>query len=169
MQIYRMQVDADTFRSLMGRFATGVTVVTFVDTAGRDCGITLTAFASLSLTPPLILVCVDRTASVYPMLRTAQTFAVNILSERQEMVARRFAATGEDRFDGIGFARGATGAPLLDEAIVALECRKVEMLEGGDHSIFLGEVESGAIRQRGEIGSDMPLLYYRGGYTQLER
>jgi flavin reductase (DIM6/NTAB) family NADH-FMN oxidoreductase RutF len=158
-----MSVDADTFRSLMGRFASGVTVVTLVDADGRDNGLTVTAFASLSLEPALVLICVDRAASLHPLLRAVSTFAVNILSANQEALARRFAATIPDRFDGIGYTRGTLGAALLDEALVHLECRKVQELPGGDHTIFLGEVESGT------IGSGAPLLYYRGGYAQLER
>jgi flavin reductase (DIM6/NTAB) family NADH-FMN oxidoreductase RutF len=156
-----MGVDADTFRSLMGRFASGVTVVTLVDAQGHDNGVT--AFASLSLEPALVLICVDRAASIHPLLHAAATFAVNILSADQEALARRFAATLPDRFDGIGYTRGTTGAALLDDTLVHLECRKVQELPGGDHTIFLGEVETGTIRP------GAPLLYYRGGYAQLER
>src|SRR5581483_8511815 len=101
----------------LGRFATGVTVVTFVDSEQRDCGLTVTAFASLSLEPPLVLVCVDHLASVYSRLRAATAFAINVLSAGQEAIARRFAATGQDRFDGIGFIRGTGGSALLDDAL----------------------------------------------------
>ncbi len=159
-----MGVDADTFRSLLGRFASGVTVVTLVDAQGHDHGLTVTAFASLSLEPALVLICVDRTASIHPLLRVTPAFAVNILSANQEPLARRFAATIPDRFDGVGYTRGANGAALLDDALVHLECRRVQELPGGDHTIFLGEVEAGTTRSSGA-----PLLYYRGGYAQFDQ
>lgn len=163
MQTYCVSVDPDTFRSLLGRFASGVTVVTVADDAGRDYGITITAFTSLSLEPPLVLFCVDHAASAHAALRAAVVFAVNVLSETQEPLARHFAAVLPDRFGGIGYTRGLTGAALLDDVVAHLECRKRDELEGGDHTIFIGEVESGTIR------AERPLLYYRGGYAQLER
>jgi 3-hydroxy-9,10-secoandrosta-1,3,5(10)-triene-9,17-dione monooxygenase reductase component len=112
-----------------------------------------------------VLICIERAASVYPTFRAASAFAVNILSARQEPLARRFAATGEDRFDGVGFTRGSTGTALLDDTLAYLECHARGAIDGGDHTIFLGEVESGVIRE----GPDVPLLYYRGGYAQLDR
>jgi flavin reductase (DIM6/NTAB) family NADH-FMN oxidoreductase RutF len=165
MQIYRVSVDVETFRSLLGRFASGVTVVTLRDAEGRDHGLTVTAFASLSLEPPLVLVCIDRAASIHDAFTRASTFAVNILAADQEPLARRFAAAAPaDRFEGVGFARGATGAPLLDDALAHLECRVTQRVDGGDHSIFLGEIEAGASARHG-----LPLLYYRGGYAEMER
>jgi flavin reductase (DIM6/NTAB) family NADH-FMN oxidoreductase RutF len=158
-----MSVDPDTFRSALGRFASGVTIVTSRDTTGRDHGLTVSAFCSLSLEPPLILVCIDQEASMHPVLSEASHFAVNILANGQEAIARRFAAPETDRFDGIGFARGTTGAPFLDDVLAYLECRKTTVVAGGDHTIVTGEVEHAEVRSSG------PLLYYRGGYAQLER
>jgi flavin reductase (DIM6/NTAB) family NADH-FMN oxidoreductase RutF len=158
-----MSVDPDTFRSVLGRFASGVTIVTAVDANGRDFGLTVSAFASLSLEPPLVVVCIDHGASLHPVLRDAQHFAINILSTDQEPLARRFAILVGDRFDGVGYVRGQTGVAVLDEVLAMLECRKLQAIEGGDHTIFIGEVET-AIAHTGS-----PLLYYRGGYAQLER
>ena len=159
-----MPLDPDTFRSVLGRFAAGVTVVTARDAAGRDLGMTVSAFCSLSLEPPCILVCIDRVAAMYDVLASAETFAVNILAAEQEALSRRFAAADEHhRFDGIGFARGSLGAVLLEDALAYLECRLVRCVDGGDHGIFIGEVIAA------EATDGRPLLYYRGGYAQLER
>jgi flavin reductase (DIM6/NTAB) family NADH-FMN oxidoreductase RutF len=158
-----MTVDPDTFRSALGRFASGVTVVTSRDGSGRDHGLTVSAFCSLSLEPPLVLVCIDQEASMHPVLDQATHFAVNILAVGQEAIARRFAAPETDRFEGIGFVRGNTGAPILDDVLAYVECRKTSVTIGGDHTIVVGEVEHAEARSSG------PLLYYRGGYAQLER
>jgi len=158
-----VSVDPDVFRSAMGRFASGITVVTTRDATGRDHGLTVSAFCSLSLDPPLVLVCIDHDASMHPVLQEATHFAINILAIGQESLARRFAAPETDRFDGIGYQRGPTGAPLLDDVLGTLECRKTAALPGGDHTIFVGSVEHAA------TGDSSPLLYYRGGYAQLGR
>ena len=158
-----MSVDPDAYRAVLGRFASGVTVVTARDEQGRDHGMTVTAFSSVSLSPPLIMVCIGHDASLRPVIDHCQHFAVSILSSSQEALSRRFAAVG-NRFEGIGFARGELGGDaLLDGALACLECRIVARHEAGDHTIVVGEVESADNRD------DRPLLYYRGGYAQLER
>jgi flavin reductase (DIM6/NTAB) family NADH-FMN oxidoreductase RutF len=158
-----VSLDPDEFRSVLGRFATGVTVVTARDTSAVDHGLTVNSFTSLSLDPPLILVCIDHEASLHPAMTACSHFAVNILSQRQEALARRFATPETDRFLGVGFTRGICGAPILDDVLAFLECRATLSVPGGDHTIFIGEVE------RAEARSAGPLLYYRGGYAQLER
>ncbi len=159
-----MPLDSDLFRSVLGRFASGVTVVTTRDAEGRDHGMTVSAFASLSLVPPQILVCIDREASVHAMLTSAEWMVVNILSAAQEPLSRRFShLEAMARFDGIGFTRATHGAPILDDVLAHLECRIVQRLESGDHTILIGEVEGADARD------ERPLLYYRGGYAQLER
>jgi flavin reductase (DIM6/NTAB) family NADH-FMN oxidoreductase RutF len=158
-----VSVDPDTFRSALGRFASGVTIVTTRDTSSRDHGLTVSAFCSLSLEPPLVLVCIDNEASMHPVLDQASHFAVNVLAANQESLARRFAASETDRFDGVGYVRGVTGAPILDDVLAYVECRKTTALPAGDHTIVIGEVE------HAEVHSSGPLLYYRGGYAQLER
>jgi len=157
-------VDPDTFRSVLGRFASGITVVTVRDQAGRDYGMTVSAFSSVSLVPPLILVCVEQTASSHEPLLQATHFAVNILAAHQEPISRRFSSGDEGkRFDGIGYTRGRSGAALLDEALAHIECRRTVMHPAGDHTIVVGEVQTAVAHAK------RPLLYYRGGYAQLER
>ncbi|MGI8842713.1 MAG: flavin reductase family protein [Gemmatimonadaceae bacterium] len=158
-----MSVDQATFRSVLGRFASGVTVVT-VRNGDTDHGMTASAFCSLSLDPPLVLVCIDRTTRMHELLQHAEHFAVSLLAADQEMISRRFAEPPDDtRFDGLGFARAATGAPLLTDALAHLECVLEERYAGGDHSIIVGRVVGAA------AGDSRPLLYYRGGYAELER
>jgi flavin reductase (DIM6/NTAB) family NADH-FMN oxidoreductase RutF len=151
-----MTLDPDTFRSVLGRFASGITVVTTRDVDGRDAGLTVSAFSSVSLRPPLIQVCVDQAASDH--------FGVSILAAEQEALSRRFSTVESmHRFEGIGFSRGDSGVVLLDDALAHLECRLVANHPAGDHTIFIGEVERATAR------GARPLLYYRGGYAQLER
>ena len=157
-------VDADTFRSVLGRFASGVTIVTARDDGGHDHGMTVSAFASVSLSPPLVLMCVDHAASMHELLRGHPRFGINILSANQEAYSRRFADEGEtNRFDGIAYTRGESGVVLLDDALAHLECRALAHHDAGDHTVFIAEVERASPRH------GRPLLYYRGGYAQLER
>lgn len=158
-----MTIDPDSFRAALGRFASGVTVITTRGAGGRDMGMTASAFCSLSLDPPLVLVCVEHGASLHPVLAVGQPFAVNILASGQEALSRRFAGTELERFEGLGFSRGASGPALLDDVLAHVECR-VEMLHpGGDHTICVGRVEAV------DVNRGHPLLYYRGGYAQLDR
>ena len=159
-----MTIDPDSFRSVLGRFASGITVITALDADGRDVGMTVSAFCSVSLDPPLVQVCVDRAASMFSALQHAERFGVNVLADEQEALSRRFAAVDSShRFEGIGYVRGDTGVVLLDDALCHLECRVVSRHEAGDHMLFVGEVERASARDA------RPLLYYRGGYAQLER
>ncbi|HTK46813.1 MAG TPA: flavin reductase family protein [Gemmatimonadaceae bacterium] len=159
-----MTIDPDSFRSVLGRFASGITVVTTRDADGRDLGMTVSAFCSASLHPPLVQVCVDHAASLHGALAGSTHYGVSILAAEQEALSRRFAeANSTRRFDGIGYRRGESGVILLDDALAHLECRIVAAHETGDHTMFVGEVESATAR------SARPLLYYRGGYAQLER
>ena len=159
-----MTLDPDSFRSVLGRFASGITVITTVDADGRDVGMTASAFSSVSLQPPLVQVCVDRAASMFDALLHAERFGVSVLADEQEALSRRFAGVeSSHRFEGIGYTRGDSGVVLLDDALAQLECRIASRMEAGDHVIFLGEVERATARDA------RPLLYYRGGYAQLER
>jgi flavin reductase ActVB len=157
-----LSVTPDEFRAVLGRFASGVTVVTTRDTDGSDQGMTVSAFCSVSLQPPLVLLCIEHTASVHRALTTAPGFVVNILSARQEQLARRFSIVDIDRFEGVGFGRSSNGYAIMEDVLGLIECRRVAMHEGGDHTVIVGEVEATRI----ETGT--PLLYYRGGYAQLE-
>lgn len=156
-----MPVTKDEFRSAMSRFASGVTVVTMKDADSRAQGITVSAFTSLSLEPPLVLVCIDKRASLHNHLVEGAHFAVNILAEDQELISRRFASRDEDRFSGTGYREGITGAPLLEGALGHIECRVVHVYPGGDHSVIVGEVETA------NVTDGKPLVYFRGGYARL--
>jgi flavin reductase (DIM6/NTAB) family NADH-FMN oxidoreductase RutF len=158
-------IDSDTFRSVLGRFASGVTIVTAQDDAGEDHGMTVSAFCSLSLQPPMVLVCIDHAASMHGLLLSHPRFGISILSSDQEDYSRRFATEDAERFDGIAYSRGECGVVLLHDAMAHLECRVIQHYDAGDHTIFAASVDRA--EPRGESGR--PLLYYRGGYAQLER
>ena len=153
-----MAIDAELFKRALGSFASGVTVVTMRDGSGQLRGMTVSAFSSVSLDPPLILICIDRQAECLPNLQSSGRFAVNILGEGQREISRRFAAKGVDRFEGVPVREGATGLPLLEGALGVLECRVVGEHPAGDHSIFVGEVEAAALEP------EAPLLHFRGRY-----
>jgi len=158
-----MPIDPDTFRAALGRFTTGVTVVTTCDADGRDHGMTVNAFCSVSLEPPLVLACIGHDASMHGVALRADRFGVSVLAVGQEALARRFADQRSDRFDGVGYTRGRLDVALIDDALAHLECVMVDRRDAGDHTIVIGRVESAACHQ------GRPLVYYRGGYTQLER
>ncbi|MGH2587312.1 MAG: flavin reductase family protein [Dehalococcoidia bacterium] len=148
-------VDLTAFRNAMASFASGVTVVTTVDEDGTLWGFTASAFSSLSLDPPLILVCLEKRADSHPAFERADHFAVSILAEHQQDTAMRFATRGIDKFGGIETLQGdATGHPLVPEAMAHIECRIVERLPGGDHTILIGEVLTARTDDR------PPLLHY---------
>jgi len=154
-------VDPAQFRQLLGRFATGVTVLTTQDPRGRPIGMTASSVASVSLQPPLLLVCVDQRHDMYAAMRATQRFVLNVLAADQEAISRRFAADHPDRFDGVGYAENKHGIPLLHGALATIECEKQAETPGGDHAVFLGLVTGGTVTDR------RPLLYYRGGYAGL--
>jgi flavin reductase (DIM6/NTAB) family NADH-FMN oxidoreductase RutF len=156
-------IDESEFRRVIGHFATGVAIVTSCREDGSACGLTVSAVASVSLDPTLILVCVDRESDTHGWLEKAGVFAANVLEEgRGETVARRFAGGGaEDKFRGIAWRTEHTGAPVLDDALAWMDCRVTAALPGGDHTIFVGEVLAADARE------GTPLLYYRGGYGRF--
>ncbi|MBC7810778.1 MAG: flavin reductase family protein [Burkholderiales bacterium] len=150
-------------RRIMGRFSTGVTIVTTRYGAGDEevWGMTANSFTSLSLEPPLILVTVDYRNAMYEYVQRGACFAVNILTTHQEAISRQFATRGPKDFSGIALATGETGAPILADALAYLDCRLVNTVPGGDHAIFIGEVVAG------DINGGQPLLFYNGRYTRL--
>ena len=156
-----MPVSKDEFRIALSRFVSGITVVTILGKDDRPAGITVSAFASVSLEPPLVLACIDKRASLHDYLIEGSHFAVNILAQDQEHLSRRFASKDQDRFEGAGYREGVSGAPLLEGALAYIECRVVHVYPGGDHTIVVGEVESTS------VADHKPLAYYRGGYAQL--
>ncbi len=145
----------------MGRFATGVTVLTVNGPADRPLGMTASSLASVSLVPPLVSVCVDHGAELHDTILAAPVFVVNVLESRQEALSRRFADRHEDRFEGVGYHRSPEGLVLLDGALAHIECDRFASYPGGDHTIIIGRVIGGS------TGDGRPLLYYRGGYGSL--
>src|SRR4051794_7183554 len=131
-----MAVDPMEFRRTVGCFATGVTVITATDGDGIPRGLTANAFSSLSLDPLLILICVDHKSTTFPTLSQVGAFAVNVLDETQKDLSQRFAGKSEDKFVGVEFHFGRTGAPILSGSLAVLECTKTEAYVAGDHTIF---------------------------------
>jgi flavin reductase (DIM6/NTAB) family NADH-FMN oxidoreductase RutF len=155
-------IAPDDFRKVLSHFGSGVTVVTTSDADKRPTGLTCSAFASVSLEPPLVLVCVDHKALSFPALRDRGRFAVNILSSDQEGVSRRFATSKIlDKFEGVAHTISELGLPLVAGALAHLECVTVSTHIEGDHTIFIGRVE-----QAGAPGGE-PLLYFKGRYERL--
>ncbi|WP_321390609.1 flavin reductase family protein [Emcibacter sp.] len=152
--------DGRELRSVLGRFYTGVTVVTTVAKDGTPCGVTANSFTSVSLDPPLVLWNQALTSQSHPVYRDADRFVINILAEDQIDVSQRFSRPCEDKFDGISVTEGLGGVPVINGCCAVLECRKIATHEGGDHAIFIGQVEH-------IISSDhSPLLFGDGKYMK---
>jgi flavin reductase ActVB len=148
-------IDATLFRQTMSRYASGVTIVTVMDEAGTPWGLTANAVSSVSLHPPLVLVCIDKKANTYEAVTKASSFAMNFLNGRQDELALLFATRGADKFAGVSYQLGVTGAPLLPEVSLAvIECRTFAQYPGGDHTIVVGEVVTAS------LGEGQPLLFY---------
>ncbi|MGH8908981.1 MAG: flavin reductase family protein [Egibacteraceae bacterium] len=151
------------FRHVLGHFCTGVAVVTAFQ-GDRPIGFTVQSFTSVSLTPPLISICLATSSSSWPCMRASGAFCVNILRDDQEGVSRAFATKNGERFEGIGWQRTPkTGSPLLDDVLAWVDCRVAGEHNAGDHVIALGLVVGLGTRQQG-----WPLLFYRGGYKRFE-
>ena len=144
----------------MASFASGVTVVTTTYN-GRPSGLTVSAFASLSADPMLVLISIDRRVINHDILQVSGGFAVNILAEHQADVSTHFATKMEDKFAGLTYRLGAHGLPLLEDTLGFVECRIVAQFPGGDHTVFVGEVLDGGARE------GRPLLYFRRNYHSL--
>ncbi len=158
-------MDRDTYRGLIGRFATGVTVVT-TNVRGRLHGMTANAVCSLSLDPLQLLVCVDRESNCYQQMLQAEAFGVSILASDQEEISNLFARTTapeEGSLQGVAYKIGTLDAPLIENAIAHLECRLTERLDGGDHIIVIGDVVAGE-----QVRDAEPLLFYGGRYGRLQ-
>ncbi|HVF30983.1 MAG TPA: flavin reductase family protein [Pyrinomonadaceae bacterium] len=156
-----MPVAPGEFRAALSRFPSGVTVVTSIDSSGTKHGITVTAFSSVSLDPPLVLVCIEKTTGSHEALNETRKFAVNILAGGHDNLSERFSLPVGNKFEGVGLRPGNGGVPLLEEALVAIECSLRDAFDGGDHTIFVGEVDSVAIRD------GAPLVYFHGSYHDL--
>lgn len=155
-----MPIDDARFKLAMSHFASGVTVVT-TEHEGVPYGMTVASFSSLSLHPPLVLICIEKGVKTHDAIAGAGSFGVSILADAQADLSGRFASKSDEKFAGVRTRRGELGTPLIEGAICTLECRVHDVLAGGDHSIFVGEVVD-ARTSEGE-----PLVYYRSGYRKL--
>jgi 3-hydroxy-9,10-secoandrosta-1,3,5(10)-triene-9,17-dione monooxygenase reductase component len=166
-----MEPRPDSFRAVMGHFATGISVVTTFD-GDQPAGITVNAFSSVSLEPPLVMVALDRRRFITPMVRETGRYAVSVLGADQQALSDCFAHAptqpGEpsrEDFCGASWQPGPTGLPLLDGAIATLECTTVETFSAGDHDLFIGRVDSMQELREGVA----PLLYFRRRYLRIEQ
>lgn len=155
-------MTSDQFRRACGRFATGVTIATVLDAQGLPHGLTVNSFSSVSLDPPLISICLGHAVTVIDAFRESKFFGINILRESQQALSDRFARKGHDRFDGIEWYRGETGAPLLPGVLAAIECAQTHRFTAGDHDIFIGEMLQSSTTE------GKPLIYFASRYRELE-
>ncbi|MFE8013898.1 flavin reductase family protein [Streptomyces antibioticus] len=156
-------VNARMFRTVLGQFATGVTVITGLDSDER-LGLACQSFSSLSLDPPLVLFCAGRTSTSWPRIRRSGRFGVNILAEDQREVCAAFGSTSAPKFDVVGSRRTPGGTVVLDGVLAWLGCAIEAVHEGGDHDIVVGRVRE----LRMERQDDGPLLYFRGGHIMQD-
>ncbi len=154
-------IDAMDLRRALGTFATGVTVVTTRDTGGMPRGFTANSFTSVSLDPPLILVCLAKSAASCPVFQSARDFAVNILSEDQKAVSATFSSRTEDRFAAVDWSTRATGCPIFEGVASWLDCRMHEIVDAGDHLILIGRIVDY------DYAASRPLGYCRGAYVSF--
>ena len=152
----------ERFREVIGHFASGVTIITALRD-GRVYGTTASAVTSLSLEPPMVLICMNKISETGGAISAIGRFAINILGEEHAELAVRFASKGDDKFAGVAATPGAYGEPLLDEALATLECRVVEDTTGGTHWVFLAEVDHASARP------GTPLAYFRGEFGRFQR
>jgi 3-hydroxy-9,10-secoandrosta-1,3,5(10)-triene-9,17-dione monooxygenase reductase component len=154
-------LDQGHFREVLGRFATGVTVVTAMED-GQPVGFTCQAFTSLSLEPPMVALAPAKTSTSWPRIAQAGAFGVNILASDQEALCRDFAVSGGDKFANVRWRPGRAGTPILDGVLAWLECRLGAIHDAGDHELVIGEVLALGVGRGG------PLLFYRGGFGTFE-
>jgi flavin reductase (DIM6/NTAB) family NADH-FMN oxidoreductase RutF len=159
---YRSGHDPRTLRDALGCFATGVTVVTCLDDEGQPAGLTVNSFTSVSLDPPLLLVCVHKMAAAAQPLTSASHFAVNVLQREQQPASMTFSTRVEDRFGTTPWSCGEAGAPILKDSLGVFECERFAVYDGGDHHILVGKVAKASF----DVSLD-PLLFFRGSYRRL--
>jgi len=156
-------VDAKVLRNCFGKFATGITVITAVAPDGTQLGLTVNSFSSLSLDPPMILWSLDKKSKSLEALEKAPHFAVNVLASDQMDISNNFARSSDDKFDDVELMKSKFDLPLLAGTVAHLECKNINRIEGGDHIIFIGQVESF------DTSDKTPLLYTNGQYTIAAR
>jgi flavin reductase (DIM6/NTAB) family NADH-FMN oxidoreductase RutF len=151
----------EEFRRACARYATGLTVATVLGPDGKPEGLTVNSFTSVSLEPPLVLVCIAKTATAYASFQAANAFVVNVLREEQIDLSQHFASSKDERFEGLAWREGVHGAPVLDGVLAVLECAMHGSFDAGDHTVFVGLVE------RAESHEGAPLLYFASAYRKL--
>jgi flavin reductase (DIM6/NTAB) family NADH-FMN oxidoreductase RutF len=156
------RVTGAEFRHACGRFPTGITIATVLDASGGPHGLTVSSFTSVSLEPPLILICLGHDVSIIQHFRKATYFGINILNETQQPLSERFARRGHDRFDGLKWHAGVTGVPLLPGCLAQIECSVYRSVEMGDHDIFVGEMA------HARVHGGEPLIHFASIYRKLE-
>jgi len=152
-----LRVTGEEFRRACGRFATGVTIATVLDPANAPHGLTVSSFTSVSLEPPLVLICLGHEVTNIAHFCKATYFGINVLADDQQALSERFATKGGDRFDGVKWHPGATGVPLLSGSLAQIECAIHHRAEMGDHDIFVGEMLNA------HFAEGAPLLYFASG------
>ncbi|GAA1481219.1 flavin-dependent monooxygenase reductase subunit HsaB [Gordonia sinesedis] len=155
--------DSRQFRTAMGQFCTGVTVITTLTADGAPAGFACQSFAALSLDPPLVLFCPQRTSRTWPAIEAHGSFCVNVLSNRQQSVSSAFGAPGDDKFRNVAWDPSPTGLPVIRHSLTWVECTVERVDDGGDHYIVIGRADT-----LGDVLQDKPLLFYRGGYLTTE-
>ncbi len=155
-------IEQHHFRRVCSKYATGITILTVLDARGAPQGMTVNSFTSVSLSPPLVLVCIDRQTSILGHFDMGTRFAINVLHESQKELSSCFARSGRDRFEGVDWSPGVTGAPLFPDMLATLECAVTQMIEAGDHVVVIGEALHATWRDDGQ-----PLIYFNSSYQAL--
>ncbi|NDK88776.1 flavin reductase family protein [Gordonia desulfuricans] len=155
--------DSRQFRTAMGQFCTGVTVITTLDADGRPAGFACQSFAALSLDPPLVLFCPQKTSRTWAVIEQRGAFCVNVLAHRQQDVSASFGAPREDKFAGVAWDPSPSGLPVIRHSLTWVDCTIENVTDGGDHHIVIGRAQT-----LGDVLQDKPLLFYRGGYLSTE-
>ena len=154
-------IEQQHFRRVCGKYATGITILTVLDSGGAPHGMTVNSFTSVSLVPPLILVCIDRQTSILTHFSLGTRFGINVLHEDQKELSTWFARSGHDRFSGMPWNPGQSGAPILPDMLATMECEVTQMVEAGDHIVVIGAVVHAAWRE------GQPLIYFNSSYQTL--
>ena len=155
--------DSREFRSVMGQFCTGVTIVATTTPDGRPVGFACQSFAALSLDPPLVVFCPAKTSRTWAQITETKTFAVSMLAQAQESVSSAFGRPVDDKFEGLKWSPTPLGNPVIDDSLAWVDCTLENIVEGGDHHIAIGRVH-----ELGDVTEAKPLLFYRGGYLTTE-
>ncbi len=157
-----MAITNDEFKAVLGRFASGVTVVTTKDADGKFHGLTVSAFSSVSMNPPLVLVCIHKNTGSYQSFVECKAFVVNILAESQKPLSNHFASHADDKFSDLKYELSDDGLPILADCLANMECKLKHSYDGGDHTIFVGEINVAIVK------AEKPLIYWLGNYRTLE-